>query len=131
MRASIKYRRLGTWNFSESVTLLGAAMPVAVAADPTPVMAASKAKNTPIQSVQNPPISDTPKKTKRRKHGARAEATASANVDEVPVASSSKAPEDLAWTWRSLTESSASGVPVLFTKDGRCVLSGHLLRAFA
>ncbi|CAL1695057.1 unnamed protein product [Somion occarium] len=85
-------------------------MPMAV--DSTPAMAASKAKSAVPHGLQNPPVSESPKKGKKRKH-ARND-----NVDEGPVAGSSKATDDLAWTWRSLTESSASRVPLLFTKDG-------------
>ncbi|KAI0079626.1 WD40 repeat-like protein [Panus rudis PR-1116 ss-1] len=89
-------------------------MPVAV--DPTPAMAASKAKDGPMLGVQEASPNESPKKLtkKQRKHAARLE-----KAEERPVAGSSKSTEDLTtWAWRSLTESSASKVPILFTRDG-------------
>nr|BCB28856.1 WD40 repeat-like protein [Mycoleptodonoides aitchisonii] len=78
-------------------------MPVAV--DPTRAMLASDVSTGPLKHAQDVPLLTSPKTPlpprKRKK-------TKGKEVEEV---------EDEAWTWKSLTESSASRAPPLFTKD--------------
>ncbi|KAI0756804.1 WD40 repeat-like protein [Daedaleopsis nitida] len=77
-------------------------MPVAV--DRTRAMTASVVHATPLKPTQDAPPSDaqTPNPRKRRKAKGK-------EVEEV---------EEEAWSWKSLTDSSASRVPPVFTRDG-------------
>ena len=70
-------------------------------------MTASAALASPLKSPHDAPNTDaqTPNPRKRRKAKGK-------EVEEV---------EEEAWSWKSLTDSSASRVPPIFTKDGRCV----------
>lgn len=82
-------------------------MPVAV--DRARAMTALDAPSSPVKASQDIPAPGTPQPAlnprKRRK----------AKGKEVEEA------EEEAWSWKSLTDSSASRVPPIFTKDGRCV----------
>lgn len=98
-------------------------MPVAV--DRTHDMGVFVDKGT-VGDVQAQDIAqvDSPKKVKMRKPK-RTE-----RQQQQPVAGSSSeqaADDGTTWAWRSLTESSASRVTPVFTKDGRYVLFGGVL----
>ncbi|KAI0785054.1 WD40-repeat-containing domain protein [Abortiporus biennis] len=82
-------------------------------------MAASLGKSTDLSNPpQHPPqpqpldlskrLRKTPKKVSPRKEP----------VEVAPIAGSSKAHDAAPWSWKSLTQSSPSRIPVLFTKDG-------------
>ncbi len=93
-------------------------MPVAV--DRTPDMGAS----SDIGNIGDP-LQQTPAQAERTKKARlyRTPKKLREVVEEQPVAGSSteRAREDgSTWEWRSLTESSASKVKPVFTKDGRC-----------
>ena len=62
---------------------------------------------------------DTPQKTPKPSKTRRQRTQA---TQEQPLAGSLSLVDDSIWTWRSLTESAASKVPPIFTKDGRCVI---------
>ena len=93
-------------------------MPVAV--DRTPNMGAS----SDTGNIVDLPLQDTtqagkPKKVRLYRNPKKSKEV----VEEQPIAGSSTehAHEDgSTWSWRSLTESSASKVKPVFTKDGRC-----------
>lgn len=87
-----------------------------VAADRTLDMGASEGKTIGEVHILEVPT-DTPQKTPRRKIR---KSRPLANQQQ-PLAGSSSLADDPNWTWRSLTESAASKVTPLFTKDGRCV----------
>ncbi|KAH8099362.1 WD40 repeat-like protein [Cristinia sonorae] len=86
-------------------------MPVAV--DPTPAMAASKQKHAAPSLPTDIPLPDTPKTAKKPR-----KKQPSQTQDAPPTPGSSKSAPSSSWTWRSLTVSSSSRVPLLFTKDG-------------
>ncbi|TBU63747.1 WD40 repeat-like protein [Dichomitus squalens] len=77
-------------------------MPVAV--DRTRAMTASVVPDSPLKPTQDAPNNDaqTPNPRKRRKAKGK-------EVEEL---------EEEAWSWKSLTDSSASRVPPIFTRDG-------------
>ncbi|KAL7285467.1 hypothetical protein ACG7TL_000564 [Trametes sanguinea] len=82
-------------------------MPVAV--DKARVAAASDVHSSPVkafQDIPNPPAAVNPRKRRKQK-GKEVEDAAAAGVAE-----------EEAWSWKSLTDSSASRVPPIFTKDG-------------
>ena len=70
-------------------------------------MTASAALASPLKSAHDAQTTDaqTPNPRKRRKAKGK-------EVEEV---------EEEPWSWKSLTDSSASRAPPTFTKDGRCV----------
>lgn len=80
-------------------------MPVAV--DRTRAMTASVLHSSPLKPTHDSFTADvqTPNPRKRRKAKGK-------EVEEV---------EEEAWSWKSLTDSSTSPAPPVFTKDGRCV----------
>lgn len=89
------------------------AMPVAVV--PTQAAAASKPKRAAhIQRHETPPP-DTPKSTKKSR------TKQAIQTQDDPVPGSSKSTQSSSWSWRSLTVSASSRVPLLFTQDRRCV----------
>ena len=59
---------------------------------------------------------DSPKKARGPRKNKRLES----ETAEQPIAGSSTITDE--WAWRSLTESSASNVSPVFTRDGRCVI---------
>ncbi|KAJ3556436.1 hypothetical protein NM688_g2023 [Phlebia brevispora] len=76
-------------------------------------MGASEGKTIGEVHIQGIP-SDPPRRSQL--HKGRRQKILAAHAEA--LASSSSAVHDLNWTWRSLTESSASRVPPVFTKDG-------------
>ena len=96
------------------VHLCSEAMPVAV--DTTPAMAASIPKKAAPPPSHDVPPPDPPKSTKRPRKKAVEQTAAQAEPVPGPSKSSHSKPP---WSWRSLTVSASSKVPLLFTKDNR------------
>ena len=84
-------------------------MPVAV--DRTRAMTASVVQSSPLKppKIYDAPAQDAQKLNSRKRRKAKGK-----EVEEV---------EEEPWSWKSLTDSSASRAPPTFTKDGRCVAS--------
>ncbi|TCD65669.1 hypothetical protein EIP91_002342 [Steccherinum ochraceum] len=82
-------------------------------------MAASNLKKAAHPSLHDASPSDPPKSTKRP----RKKAVEQAQVEPVP--GSSKSTQSKGWTWRSLTTSASSRVPLLFTKDSNYFFSAN------
>ena len=81
-----------------------------MAVDRTRAMTASVVRASPLKSTRDTLTIDaqtpTPNPRKRRKAKGK-------EVEEV---------EEEPWSWKSLTDSSTSRAPPIFTKDGRCVV---------
>ena len=79
-----------------------------MAIDRTRAMTASVVHSSPLKQPHDSLSTDaqTPNPRKRRKAKGK-------EVEEV---------EEEAWSWKTLTDSSTSRAPPLFTKDGRCVV---------
>lgn len=110
-------------NFLACTTFASINLVMPVAVDRTPDMGASSDKGTVGDpQPQEIPQADKPKKIRYRTLQKAKEA---AGEQFVAGSSTEQAHDDgSSWAWRSLTESSASKVKPVFTKDGRCVCTG-------
>ena len=87
-------------------------MPVAVETVP-----AAAAATPARRKLDNTPFTPNTPQDSPRKRNAKKNKKQDVEGLEQPVAGSSTSTEE--WAWRPLTESTASAVPPVFTKDGR------------
>ncbi|OCH94693.1 WD40 repeat-like protein [Obba rivulosa] len=92
-------------------------MPVAVERPAT--MTPLKSHLLDGQHLQDSPNSELPKPRKRK----QARAQKAETQEPEPSAGTSRVPESKPWSWRSLTDVTASRVPPFFTKDGKYFFS--------
>lgn len=91
-----------------------------MAVDPTPAMAASQGRTVGKSKNQDIIPSEANQKPKQpSKKQTRKDAQ---NIQATPIAGSSKSADPSPWSWKSLTQSSASRVASVFSKDGRCAI---------
>lgn len=98
-------------------------MPVAVSAPATQASTSKIIQKSWHEDRSLPDASSSTRKPRKRKGNV----TKQPQIEVVaPTAETSNAVEDEPWLWHSLTDSSASRVVPLFTKDGKCVHSQSL-----